>query len=121
MKLSPKILKGLKSSFNLKMINHVGNGKFLFNRRVQLSHRFAYQIWVGSIPINLCICHHCDNPSCVNPKHLFLGTVNDNNQDKVKKGRQFKPQGTKNWKCILTNNLVIEIREKYTTGKYSYN
>lgn len=54
---------------------------------VTRAHQLAYITWVGKIPKGVFVCHTCDNPSCCNPKHLFLGTPLDNNKDMVKKGR----------------------------------
>ena len=56
------------------------------NERIT-AYRLAYQLFVSEIPAGRIVCHHCDNPFCVNPEHLFLGTVKDNTQDMISKGR----------------------------------
>lgn len=67
-----------------------GYGQFKLDGTVYLAHRFAWMIHTG-IDIrkhrNVCVCHKCDNPRCLNPKHLFLGTVRDNIRDRVLKKR----------------------------------
>jgi predicted XRE-type DNA-binding protein len=65
----------------------------------------------GEIPDDLFVCHTCDNPMCVNPDHLFLGTNSDNVKDMVDKNRQAKGEGKSNAK--LTKADVDEIREHW--------
>lgn len=67
-----------------------GYGNFRMGGRAWLAHRFSYELVYGDFPEELFVCHRCDNPSCVNSDHLFLGTVTDNNNDKMSKGRQAK-------------------------------
>jgi DNA-binding CsgD family transcriptional regulator len=56
-------------------------------RKVAKVHRIAYELWRGAIPEGMAVCHHCDNPPCFNPGHLFLGTRKDNMMDAGRKGR----------------------------------
>ena len=61
---------------------------FTAERRSILAHRYAYELTHGPIPEGFEICHHCDNPPCVRPDHLFAGTKSDNMRDSFAKGRQ---------------------------------
>jgi hypothetical protein len=96
------------------------------------AHRVAYEVFVGPIPDGLLVCHHCDNPPCINPADLFLGTSADNSADMVQKGRQArgerqgrhtkpwtKPLGENVGTSKLTDSQVIEIRLRYATGEFT--
>ena len=65
-----------------------GYGKTTWHSRSARSHRVAWEITYGPIPTGLAVLHHCDNPLCCRPDHLFLGTLADNNRDMRSKGRQ---------------------------------
>lgn len=75
------------------------------------AHRVSYRLLVGEIPKGMKVLHKCDNPSCVNPAHLFLGTNDDNMKDMSNKGRAAK--GETNGNSKLTKADVLEIRARY--------
>ena len=94
-----------------------GYGRFRENsRKLEFAHRFSYRIMIGPIPTNMCVCHHCDNPPCINPAHLFLGTKSDNNRDRDKKGRHRPLFGEQNGSCKLTRAEVAQIHELHFQG-----
>lgn len=79
------------------------------NKESALVSRYVYKCIKGKDPSGMLVCHTCDNPKCVNPDHLFLGTHIDNFRDMRNKGRSAK--GIKNNKAKLTNKDVLEIRK----------
>lgn len=78
------------------------------------THRFSYFIHYGDFDRTLCVMHKCDQPCCVNPEHLKLGTNKDNIADMVAKGRG--PRGTRNVKAKLNEMEVLKIRELAKSG-----
>lgn len=82
-----------------------GYGQFYINGKNLYAHRVSYVIQNGSIPKGLFVCHKCDNPSCVRPSHLFLGSQLENVLDMVKKGRH--GARTRNYK---TSPFTVEER-----------
>ncbi len=99
-----------------------GYGRFtLYNPESQkqtfvLAHRFAWQLTHGPIPSGLNVLHKCDNPPCVNPFHLFLGTQGDNTRDRETKGRGNHPRGENHHKVVLTIDQVKDIKNQLAVG-----
>ena len=97
-----------------KNMNKRGYGVISIDDYPELAHRIAYQEFIGPIPENMCVCHKCDNRKCINPAHLFLGTTQDNTQDKMNKGRHVK--GEDQHKSILTESDVVRIKKLLKKG-----
>ncbi len=87
-----------------------GYGQFWLNGTQVRAHRLAYRLECGPIPESLVVRHRCDNPCCVNPAHLELGTHKENSADRVKRGRSNSPFGERHGHCKLTEQQVLVIR-----------
>jgi hypothetical protein len=117
-----------------------GYGYFGVNRRPKRSHRYSFEMTYGLIPDGLLVCHVCDRPACVNPRHFRLGTNKDNSDDKIRKGREIipHPTGDEHWTTRnpgaspiigtkgeanpgtkLTEDAVRAIRRRYALGDVS--
>jgi hypothetical protein len=97
----------------LASITHDNYGRFSLQQKQVMAHRMAWQLTNGEIPNGFCVCHSCDNPPCCNPKHLWLGTHIDNQQDMCAK---FRRNGVINGNAKLSDTAVIKIRGLYEMG-----
>lgn len=146
------VLKGdVDSCWNWRgWTNRQGYANFKVNGVTHKAHRVSYELTNGPIPTGLLVCHQCDNPSCMNPNHLFVGTHQDNATDKMNKGRFVKmigdkngarlhperlargnnsgarlhiekmPRGERHGRAKLTTAQVADIRAKYQSGGVSH-
>ncbi len=124
------------SRFNEKYFTEPNSGCWLWSDagdkngygRIQIgkgntlkAHRISHLLFNGPVPNDLLIIHNCDTPPCVNPKHLRLGTIADNNKDMMSRGRYVcggKPHpGEKNGRAKLTEKDVNQIRFDYLMSK----
>ena len=110
--------------------NRRGYGKFCLNKRQEPAHRVVYMLTYGDIPPGAWVLHHCDNPSCVRPDHLYLGTHQDNMRDRQERNRVARgdSNGSRtrpdrilhgeqcSW-AKLTIEQIVAIRQEYTTTR----
>lgn len=92
-----------------------GYGRIKVNKKLYLPHRLSYEEFIGPIG-DLCVLHKCDNPSCINPEHLFLGTKKDNVQDMFNKGRENPRKGIYNGNSKLKPHHILKIRSLFKEG-----
>ena len=93
--------------------NRKGYGNIKVAGKDLRAHRVAYEVWVDLIPDGMQVMHICDNPPCINPDHLRVGTNKDNADDRDAKGRQRVLRGEENGFSKLTWENVQEIRDLY--------
>ena len=86
-------------------------------KRKFAAHRVSYAYYNGIDPAELCVCHHCDNPLCINPDHLFLGTNKDNTADMIAKGRAAPQDCENNGGSKLTREVVVSVVSSIRQGK----
>jgi hypothetical protein len=95
-----------------------GYGVLKWNTKRYKAHQIAWKIYFGAVPVEpnpsyhgICVLHKCDNPSCCNPNHLFIGTQTDNIKDMIIKRRRRSYIGERNPSAVLSRHQVIEIKQ----------
>ncbi len=101
-----------------RSVNKDGYGRTGVAGQDLIAHRVAYFLHYNENPMQLVVCHKCDNPICCNPHHLFLGTNKENTLDMVSKGRN--QIGENHIRAKITEEEVSKIKELYLTGNYHH-
>lgn len=93
-----------------------GYGGFWLAGKTLFAHRYSYSVFNGEIPDGMSVLHKCDNPRCVNPDHLFIGTIADNVHDMHSKGRAPCQKGSNNPMSKLNEEIVLDIASALSSG-----
>lgn len=93
-----------------------GYGRLKVNGEMVWAHRMSWQFAHGEVPAGMFVLHQCDNPPCVNPDHLFIGSKLDNARDRDAKCRRAAPIGVLNGRAKLTEDDVLKIRQRRSEG-----
>lgn len=109
-------IKGPRSCWEWQALKRRGYGIASHSDGLSNAHRIAWFLVNGEIPPGHDICHRCDNPSCVNPAHLFAGTTKENIQDMERKGRARHPRGEQNGRARLNEEQVRQIKALMGSG-----
>lgn len=94
-----------------------GYGQVAHEGKLHYAHRLAFSLANGEIPSGMSVLHSCDIPSCINPKHLRLGTQRDNVADMIHKARKASSQGERNGYSKLSTSQVMEIKKRIVDGE----
>lgn len=95
---------------------HNSAGYGVYGTPAKYAHRISYTLHYGKLPRDFFVCHTCDNPSCVNPHHLFRGTSSDNMRDRNIKNRNNLPHGENHHWTKLNEQNIVSIRKFYADG-----
>jgi hypothetical protein len=82
------------------------------------AHRVSWLLHRGLIPVGLCVLHRCDNKPCVNPAHLYIGTLKQNSNDRDERGRANTCRGERHGQSKLTSEDVVAIRRRHAAGEF---
>lgn len=97
-----------------------GYGLFPYHRTYYRAHRFMHLLVTGNIPDGAFACHRCDNPGCVNPAHLFIGTAMDNAIDREQKGRGRRLVGIEHPRAKFSAETIGAVRRTYIPWRHGY-